>query len=224
MLRRAEAASRKLCAAAAAAGLEGGRGRTGGRAGGRGRWDEAVAPARGSWERFRPRRSARGATEHGSQRARRGQRAERSRRAERAQSPGVRGSGPGGGAAMFHCIPLWRCNRHVETIDKRHCSLVYVPEEIYRYARSLEELLLDANQLRELPEVSVRPHLSAAERGQPRRRLPLPRLPRWVPLSTSGSGRQVPQGLPVPAFTCFFFPCLPPPASPHRSFILSRAT
>ncbi|XP_038937810.1 leucine-rich repeat-containing protein 1 isoform X3 [Rattus norvegicus] len=55
-------------------------------------------------------------------------------------------------AAMFHCIPLWRCNRHVEAIDKRHCSLVYVPEEIYRYARSLEELLLDANQLRELPE------------------------------------------------------------------------
>lgn len=53
---------------------------------------------------------------------------------------------------MFHCIPLWRCNRHVEAIDKRHCSLVYVPEEIYRYARSLEELLLDANQLRELPE------------------------------------------------------------------------
>lgn len=56
---------------------------------------------------------------------------------------------------MFHCIPLWRCNRHVEAIDKRHCSLVYVPEEIYRYARSLEELLLDANQLRELPEVSA---------------------------------------------------------------------
>lgn len=62
---------------------------------------------------------------------------------------------------MFHCIPLWRCNRHVESIDKRHCSLVYVPEEIYRYARSLEELLLDANQLRELPEVRVRPHLRA---------------------------------------------------------------
>ncbi|KAB0359710.1 hypothetical protein FD754_003866 [Muntiacus muntjak] len=53
---------------------------------------------------------------------------------------------------MFHCIPLWRCNRHVETIDRRHCSLLYVPEEVYRYARSLEELLLDANQLRELPE------------------------------------------------------------------------
>ncbi|XP_029691509.1 leucine-rich repeat-containing protein 1 [Takifugu rubripes] len=53
---------------------------------------------------------------------------------------------------MFHCIPLWRCNRHVEVVDKRHCSLLYVPDEIYRYERSLEELLLDANQLRDLPK------------------------------------------------------------------------
>ncbi|XP_014801215.1 PREDICTED: protein scribble homolog isoform X15 [Calidris pugnax] len=48
--------------------------------------------------------------------------------------------------------PLWRCNRHVEALDRRHCSLQAVPEEIYRYSRSLEELLLDANQLRELPK------------------------------------------------------------------------
>uniref|UniRef100_A0A6I8SF83 Protein scribble homolog n=1 Tax=Xenopus tropicalis TaxID=8364 RepID=A0A6I8SF83_XENTR len=54
--------------------------------------------------------------------------------------------------AMLKCIPLWRCNRHVESVDKRHCSLQAVPEEIYRYSRSLEELLLDANQLRELPK------------------------------------------------------------------------
>ncbi|RXM98488.1 Protein scribble-like [Acipenser ruthenus] len=53
---------------------------------------------------------------------------------------------------MLKCIPLWRCNRHVESIDKRHCSLQTVPEEIYRYNRSLEELLLDANQLRDLPK------------------------------------------------------------------------
>ncbi|XP_053571461.1 protein scribble homolog [Bombina bombina] len=53
---------------------------------------------------------------------------------------------------MLKCIPLWRCNRHVESVDKRHCSLQTVPEEIYRYSRSLEELLLDANQLRELPK------------------------------------------------------------------------
>ncbi|XP_076840916.1 protein scribble homolog isoform X18 [Brachyhypopomus gauderio] len=53
---------------------------------------------------------------------------------------------------MLKCIPLWRCNRHVESVDKRHCSLHGVPDEIYRYSRSLEELLLDANQLRELPK------------------------------------------------------------------------
>ncbi|XP_048861788.1 protein scribble homolog isoform X14 [Brienomyrus brachyistius] len=53
---------------------------------------------------------------------------------------------------MLKCIPLWRCNRHVESVDKRHCSLQTVPEEIFRYSRSLEELLLDANQLRELPK------------------------------------------------------------------------
>ncbi|XP_072183797.1 protein scribble homolog isoform X12 [Excalfactoria chinensis] len=54
---------------------------------------------------------------------------------------------------MLRCVPpLWRCNRHVEALDRRHCSLQAVPEEIYRYSRSLEELLLDANQLRELPK------------------------------------------------------------------------
>ncbi|XP_042616474.1 protein scribble homolog isoform X3 [Cyprinus carpio] len=59
---------------------------------------------------------------------------------------------------MLKCIPLWRCNRHVESVDKRHCSLTAVPDEIYRYSRSLEELLLDANQLRELPKPFFRLH------------------------------------------------------------------
>ncbi|KAF3822823.1 hypothetical protein GH733_008197 [Mirounga leonina] len=59
---------------------------------------------------------------------------------------------PASGRRGPSCIPLWRCNRHVESVDKRHCSLQAVPEEIYRYSRSLEELLLDANQLRELPK------------------------------------------------------------------------
>ncbi|XP_069588248.1 protein scribble homolog isoform X5 [Ranitomeya imitator] len=53
---------------------------------------------------------------------------------------------------MLKCIPLWRCNRHVESVDKRHCSLHAVPDDVYRYSRSLEELLLDSNQLRELPK------------------------------------------------------------------------
>lgn len=56
---------------------------------------------------------------------------------------------------MFKCIPIFKgCNRQVELVDKRHCSLPNVPEEVLRYARSLEELLLDANHIRELPKVS----------------------------------------------------------------------
>lgn len=56
---------------------------------------------------------------------------------------------------MFRCIPIFKgCNRQVESLDKRHCSLYYVPDDIVRYARSLEELLLDANHIRDLPKVS----------------------------------------------------------------------
>lgn len=69
---------------------------------------------------------------------------------------------------MLKCIPLWRCNRHVESVDKRHCSLQTVPDEIFRYSRSLEELLLDANQLKELPKV--------------RSRLPIPMNAPFVPM------------------------------------------
>lgn len=55
---------------------------------------------------------------------------------------------------MFKCIPIFKgCNRQVEFVDKRHCSLPNVPEEILRYSRSLEELLLDANHIRDLPKV-----------------------------------------------------------------------
>jgi len=59
---------------------------------------------------------------------------------------------------MLKCIPLWRCNRHVESVDKRHCNLQTVPDEVFRYSRSLEELLLDANQLKELPKVRMSLH------------------------------------------------------------------
>ncbi|XP_065213379.1 protein lap4 [Planococcus citri] len=54
---------------------------------------------------------------------------------------------------MFRCIPLFKgCNRQVEYVDKRHCSLQTVPDEIMRYSRSLEELFLDANHIRDLPK------------------------------------------------------------------------
>lgn len=56
---------------------------------------------------------------------------------------------------MFRCIPIFKgCNRQVEFVDKRHCSLPNVPEDILRYSRSLEELLLDANHIRDLPKVT----------------------------------------------------------------------
>lgn len=55
---------------------------------------------------------------------------------------------------MFKCIPIFKgCNRQVEFVDKRHCSLQSVPEDILRYSRSLEELMLDANHIRDLPKV-----------------------------------------------------------------------
>ncbi|XP_063407084.1 protein scribble homolog isoform X8 [Mytilus trossulus] len=54
---------------------------------------------------------------------------------------------------MFKCIPLFKaCNRQVEYIDRRHNNLTDVPDDILRYTRCLEELLLDANQLKDLPK------------------------------------------------------------------------
>ncbi|XP_050389394.1 protein scribble homolog isoform X6 [Patella vulgata] len=53
---------------------------------------------------------------------------------------------------MLKCIPLFRaCNRQVEYIDRRHFGLTTIPDDVLRYARSLEELLLDSNQIRDLP-------------------------------------------------------------------------
>ena len=40
----------------------------------------------------------------------------------------------------------------VEVIDRQHANLEYVPEQIYRYAKTLEELHLDANQISVLPK------------------------------------------------------------------------
>ncbi|XP_059610009.1 protein lap4 isoform X4 [Phlebotomus argentipes] len=60
---------------------------------------------------------------------------------------------------MFKCIPIFKgCNRQIEFVDKRHCSLPNVPEEILRYSRSLEELLLDANHIKDLPKNFFRLH------------------------------------------------------------------
>ena len=45
-------------------------------------------------------------------------------------------------------------SRRVEYLDKTHCSLARIPEEVYRNERWLEELILDMNMIQELPPVS----------------------------------------------------------------------
>lgn len=56
--------------------------------------------------------------------------------------------------AMLRCLPLLKaCNQQVDYIDKRHCNLFAVPDDVLRYTSTLEELMLDANQIRELPRV-----------------------------------------------------------------------
>jgi len=56
---------------------------------------------------------------------------------------------------MLRCMPFWKgCNRQVDYVDQRHRNLDQVPDELLRYSRTLEELLLDANHIRELPKVS----------------------------------------------------------------------
>ncbi|XP_028404965.1 protein scribble homolog isoform X2 [Dendronephthya gigantea] len=57
---------------------------------------------------------------------------------------------------MFRCLLPWRCNRQVEYIDRRHANLVFIPDEIYRYERYLQELYLDANQIKDLPRAFFR--------------------------------------------------------------------
>lgn len=42
----------------------------------------------------------------------------------------------------------------VRTLDYRHCSLHDVPGEVFNFERTLEELLVDSNQIQDLPRVS----------------------------------------------------------------------
>ncbi len=51
------------------------------------------------------------------------------------------------------CIGL-NCARQIDFIDRRGCQLVEIPDDIYRHEGYLEELLLDSNNIQELPAVS----------------------------------------------------------------------
>ncbi|PAV80793.1 hypothetical protein WR25_03350 [Diploscapter pachys] len=50
----------------------------------------------------------------------------------------------------FFCLPL-ACNRQIDSLDRRQNNLQQVPHDIERY-RSLEELLLAMNHIKELPK------------------------------------------------------------------------
>ena len=43
----------------------------------------------------------------------------------------------------------------VRVLDYRHCSLTDVPGEVFNFERTLEELLVDSNQIGDLPRVSI---------------------------------------------------------------------
>lgn len=44
----------------------------------------------------------------------------------------------------------------ISVLDYSHCSLQQVPKEIFSFERTLEELYLDANQIEELPKVTLK--------------------------------------------------------------------
>ena len=43
----------------------------------------------------------------------------------------------------------------VTSLDYRHCSLDFLPSDVFTAERTLEELFLDANQIRDLPRVNL---------------------------------------------------------------------
>lgn len=50
------------------------------------------------------------------------------------------------------CIGL-NCARQIDFIDRRNCQLHAVPEDVFRYEATLEELNLDSNMIQDLPQV-----------------------------------------------------------------------
>jgi protein scribble len=57
---------------------------------------------------------------------------------------------------MLGCFQsIIKCNRHIEYIDKRHQNLKLFPSDVIKHHKTLEELLIDSNQLQDLPKVKI---------------------------------------------------------------------
>lgn len=56
------------------------------------------------------------------------------------------------GSGFFSFRKRWH-PKHLDYIDKSHCNLTAVPDDIFRHERTLEELSLEANQIQDLPKV-----------------------------------------------------------------------
>ena len=56
---------------------------------------------------------------------------------------------------MPKCPCLRPEDPEVHVLDYRHCSLEHMPAEVFLWERTLEELYVDANQIRDLPRVST---------------------------------------------------------------------
>ena len=56
------------------------------------------------------------------------------------------------GSGFFSFRKRWQ-PRHLDYLDKSHCNLQIVPDDVLRHERTLEELSLEANQLQDLPQV-----------------------------------------------------------------------
>lgn len=54
---------------------------------------------------------------------------------------------------LRHCPCLRPENDDVRLLEYSHSSLDDVPNEVFGYERTLEELFLDANQIKDLPRV-----------------------------------------------------------------------
>lgn len=61
------------------------------------------------------------------------------------------------GSGFFSFRKRWH-PKHLDYIDKSHCNLTAVPDDIFRHERTLEELSLEANQIQDLPKPLFRLH------------------------------------------------------------------